>query len=163
MFEVSNDWSLAVSTSSNALLDEKERIITPIPAIEPDHVFFSPIVGVYVDSITAPQQWYRGGDLYQALLVPFGEGYAQGELSKIVLRRYTILCLDNFPTTNRGDTKYLLSYSPPTYFKDVILRVWEFKGSNPANLEGINTKLSGIIATQDTITGRLNEIIRDQS
>lgn len=85
-------------------------------------MFVSQILSVYVTSLSAPSWWYAAGDFYQAFIVPFGDsGAAQGELTKLVLNRYTIINFQKFPM----DSPYLVSYSPKYYFKDVTLQVWE--------------------------------------
>ncbi|MEH1802143.1 MAG: hypothetical protein V7L13_23875 [Nostoc sp.] len=129
MFEIASEWKLRVSQQRSASVDE-DRIQIPLLAIEPDIVFTSNIIGIYVTSPSAPSNWYAAGELFQAYLVGFGSaGYAQGELIKIILNRYHIHRFTTFPSIP-GESKYLLSFTPKPYLKDISLSVWEYVGEN---------------------------------
>lgn len=121
MFDVGTEWKLKV-IEQRAISDNQSFI----PAIEPDTVFTSSIIGIFAESPSAPSHWYAAGDFLQAYLVGFGSaGYAQGELIKVVLSRYQIYRFTKFPVND-----YLISFTPKHYLKDITLKVWEYVGSN---------------------------------
>jgi hypothetical protein len=124
MFEIASEWKLVISHQSSTSNEAS------IPAIEPDVIFTSNIIGIFATSSTARSNWYAAGDFLQAYLVGFGTaGYAQGELIKIVLNRYHIHRFTKFPSIP-GESKYLISFAPKPYLKDISLKVWEYVGEN---------------------------------
>jgi hypothetical protein len=125
-----DEWILKFSRTAKAATDRYDRIIKPIQPIEPDAVFTNKIVGVYVSSSSASKRWYFGGKLYQAFIVPFGTaGYAQGAEKKITLWRHHIFNFTELPFSTT-EYKYLLSFDPPNWFKDVNIFCWEYQGIN---------------------------------
>lgn len=97
-----------------------EKIIQPIAAFEPSHLFISPIIAVQVTSNTAKPNWYKAGYLHQAIPVPFSLGLALGEFSFIALYTPVIIKFLRFPVN------YQISFEVARYFKDCTFKVWEF-------------------------------------
>lgn len=130
MFNIAIEWKLRITHQKSAKIDQTGKIISSITAIEPDIIFTSNIIGIYAASPSSPSNWYQAGDFLQAYLVGFGSaGYAQGELVKIVLNRYHIHRFTKFPSIP-GNNKYLISFVPKPYLKDINLKVWEYVGEN---------------------------------
>ncbi|HYW20320.1 MAG TPA: hypothetical protein VE956_13620 [Nodularia sp. (in: cyanobacteria)] len=112
------------------MLDVNGKIKTKIGVIEPNTQFFSRTIGVLISSQSANPNWYAAGELFQAYLVSFGSaGYAEGESIRTTLNRYRIYKFNEFPFID-GQTRYLLSFSPKYYLKDIRLEVWEYMGIN---------------------------------
>lgn len=130
MFNLASEWKLKIIQQRSADVDQSGKITASIPAIEPDIIFTSNIIGIYATSPSSPSNWYQAGDFLQAYLVGFGiAGYAQGELVKIVLNRYHIHRFTKFPSIP-DENKYLISFVPKPYLKDINLKVWEYVGEN---------------------------------
>ncbi|MHC5821845.1 MAG: hypothetical protein ACYT04_39775 [Nostoc sp.] len=100
-----------------------EKIIQPIAAFEPSHLFTSPIIAVQVTSNAAKPNWYKAGYLHQAVPVPFSLGLALGEFSFIALYTPVIIKFLRF-TSN-----YQISFEAQKYFKDCNFKAWEFTDS----------------------------------
>jgi hypothetical protein len=134
MYKLSSDWSQSVDETRQATLNKDGEIVTPCGVIEPDHLFKSRTIGIYATSASSNPNWYRAGTLYQAHLVGFGQGYAQGEEVRIVLNRYRIYNFIQSPYLE-GESRYLISFVPArgrekAYLKDIRLQIWEYRGTN---------------------------------
>lgn len=118
-FSDASKWNLIMDSTKNATMSG-ERIIEPIAAFEPSHLFLSSIVAVQVFSATAKPNWYKAGYLNQAVPVPFSLGLALGEYRFISLYTPVIIKFLYFP----GD--YQVSFEVPKYFQDCTFKIWEF-------------------------------------
>jgi hypothetical protein len=161
MYELSSDWSQSVDETRQAVLKDGE-IVTPCGVIEPDHLFKSRTIGIYVSSVSADPNWYRAGTLYQAHLVGFGQGYAQGEEVRLVLNRYRIYNFTQSPFLER-ESRYLISFVPArgekAYLKDVRLRIWEYQGTNQSvSNEDLLTQIHSIGSQVRKVSSQNNAI-----
>lgn len=120
-FSDASKWNLIMDSTKNATISG-EKIIQPIAAFEPSHLFTSPIMAVQVSSNTAKPNWYKAGYLHQAVPVPFSLGLALGEFSFITLYTPVIIKFLRFPTN------YQVSFEVQKYFKDCNFKAWEFNG-----------------------------------
>jgi hypothetical protein len=158
VFNTAVDWTLRINDARYAYKisnpDGSEDFV-PIKPIESDWVFTSPVIGVYIDSDSAPQNWYAAGDLYQALLVPFGVGYAQGELYKPALRRYRVFKFSKF-----NSESYLLSFTPRYYIHDISLKVWEFSGDAGPSLNSLESTINVLRRDTNVNTKELKELTK---
>jgi hypothetical protein len=114
-----NKWNLVMDSTKNATISG-ERIIQPIAAFEPSHLFSSAVVAVQVFSATAKPSWYKAGYLYQAVPVPFSLGLALGEFRFVSLYTPVIIKFLHFPSN------YQVSFEVPKYFQDCTFKIWEF-------------------------------------
>ncbi|MEH1956824.1 hypothetical protein [Nostoc sp.] len=160
MYTISSEWIQRVNTSRNATVDSKGKITTPITAIEPDILFTHNTIAIYATSLKAPSNWYKAGNLYQAFFVPFGTaGHAQGESISVMLNRYTIHRFTVFPDT--GDTKYVISFAPQTYLKDIKLQVWEYTGINQgATLDSLETLAKANLQRSAGLQTSINKLLK---
>lgn len=135
MFDIASEWKLRIN-------QQRTTATAPIPAIEPDIIFTSNIIGIFATSPSSPSNWYAAGDFLQIYLVGFGSaGYAQGELVKIVLNRYHIHRFSKFPSI-LDENKYLISFVPKPYLKSINLKVWEYIGKNQgATMESLEANI----------------------
>ncbi|MEH2187179.1 MAG: hypothetical protein V7K64_13560 [Nostoc sp.] len=158
MYSNSIDWKLVVNQSRTAVV--KINKSQPISAIEPDIVFTHNTIAIYATSNTAKPNWYKAGNLYQAFPVPFGTaGAAQGESIGVVLNRYTIHRFTVFPDT--GDTKYVISFAPQTYLKDIKLQVWEYTGINQgATLDSLETLAKANLQRSAGLQTSINKLLK---
>jgi len=115
-------WNLVMDSTKNATISG-EKIIQPIGAFEPSHLFTSPIIAVQVTSNTAKPNWYKAGYLHQAIPVPFSLGLALGEFSFVALYTPVIIKFLRFPVN------YQVSFEVARYFKDCTFKIWEFTDS----------------------------------
>jgi hypothetical protein len=118
-FNSADKWNLIMDSTKTATISG-EKIIEPIAAFEPSHVFSSPVVAVQVFSATAKSNWYKAGYLYQAVPVPFSLGLALGESRFISLYTPAIINFLRFPSN------YQVSFEVPKYFQDCTFKIWEF-------------------------------------
>ncbi|MEH1933873.1 MAG: hypothetical protein V7L14_09105 [Nostoc sp.] len=95
-------------------------IVERIAAFEPSHLFSSAIAAVQVSSIFAKPNWYRAGDLHQAIAIPISLGLGLGESRFIPLYTPVIIKFLTFPTN------YQVSFQIAKYFKDCTFKIWEF-------------------------------------
>ncbi|MEH1799396.1 MAG: hypothetical protein V7L13_09535 [Nostoc sp.] len=158
MYSNSIDWKLVINQSRTAVV--KVNKSQPISAIEPDIVFTHNTIAIYATSITAKPNWYKAGNLYQAFTVPFGTaGAAQGESISVVLNRYTIHRFTVFP--DMGDTKYVISFAPQTYLKDIKLQVWEYTGINQgATLDSLETLAKANLQRSAGLQTSINKLLK---
>ncbi|WP_375501661.1 hypothetical protein [uncultured Nostoc sp.] len=132
MFKIASEWKLIVNEYR---ANEKAFI----PAIEPGINFTSNIIGIFATSPSSPSSWYSAGDFLQLYQVGFGtHGYAQGEFLKIILNRYQI---HKFNKISSIENKYLISFLPKFYLKNIDLKVWEYVGDEGATLETLETSI----------------------
>jgi hypothetical protein len=164
MFEVATEWIQRVNQSRRATVDTNGKITASIQAIEPDVVFTKNTIGIYVTSASSPPNWYSAGDLLQAYLVGFGTaGYAQGEYIKVVLNRYHIHRFTKFPSI-QGDSKYLISFVPKTYLKDVTIKVWEYAGENQGTtLEDLETQVKAVYQKVSSESSSIKALLKKLS
>lgn len=163
MFDLSTQWQLKISTSRQAGKDTSGNY-QPIKAIEPDVIFLKPIIGVHIVSPSAPSNWYSAGELLQVFLVGFGKGEAEGENHRIILNRYQIIRFTEFPFYS-GQTKYLLSFAPRYYLRDIQIRIWEYQGTeqgvSPEDLQAsLNNTKQQLLASQNSIKEIQNKILQ---
>jgi hypothetical protein len=118
-FSDASKWNLIMDSTKNATISG-EKIIQPIPAFEPSHLFLSSIVAVQVFSATAKPNWYKAGYLHQAVSVPFSLGLAIGDSRFISLFTPVIVKFLRFPNN------YQVSFEVPKYFQDCTFKIWEF-------------------------------------
>lgn len=140
MFEIASEWKLRVSQQKTIVANQ-----TFISAIEPDIIFTSNTIGIQITSPSAPNHWYAAGEFLQIYLVGFGTaGYAQGESIETVLNRHHIHRFTKFPVIP-GKDKYLVSFVPKPYLKDITLKVWEYAGTNQGiTLESLDASVKAI-------------------
>jgi hypothetical protein len=158
MYTIASEWKQVININRVASKDgDRYR---PIPAIEPDVVFTHNTIAFIVSSTTAKPNWYNGGDLFQAFLVPFGTaGAAQGEKVRVVFNRYIIHRFTTFPST--PDNQYVLSFSPPRYFRDVRLQVWQYIGENQgATLDSLETLAKAELQRSAGIQTSINKLLK---
>jgi hypothetical protein len=161
MYNLSTDWAERINISRQATFDDKNKIVVPIQPIESDAVFFNQTIGVYITSQSAKVTWKASGELYQALEVGFGTaGYALAESIRPTLNRYRMYRFDRFPFLP-GETRYLLSFTPEDYLRDVRLQVWEYIGTNQGSTneslqKSINAVHQRVINTQE-ILNKINK------
>ncbi|MBW4425318.1 MAG: hypothetical protein KME50_12930 [Nostoc desertorum CM1-VF14] len=153
MFDIASEWKQIINEYR---IDEKASI----PAIEPRINFTSSIIGIFATSSTSPTTWYSAGELLQLYPVGFGaSGYAQGDYLKIVLNRYQVHKFSKIPFNSN---KYLISFAPKFYLKDISLKVWEYVGKEPPTLESLETSIKAthqrVIAESVAIKTLLNKI-----
>ncbi|MEJ1929900.1 hypothetical protein WDZ92_06405 [Nostoc sp. NIES-2111] len=163
MFNLSTEWTLKINTTRQAIKNVSGNY-QPIPAIEPDIIFRKPIIGVYITSPSAPSNWYSAGELLQVFLVGFGKGEAEGENHRIILNRYQIIRFTEFPFYT-NETQYLLSFAPKYYLRDVLIKVWEYQGTeqgiSPEDLQlSLNTAKQQILSGQASIKELQNKILQ---
>lgn len=121
-FSEASQWNLIMDSTKNATISG-ERIIEPIAAFEPSHLFSSSIVAIQVSIATAKPNWYKAGYLYQAVPVPFSLGLAVGEFRFISLYTPVIIKFLYF------QSDYQVSFEVPKYFQDCTFKIWEFVNS----------------------------------
>ncbi|WP_138500965.1 hypothetical protein [Nostoc sp. PA-18-2419] len=157
MYDIASEWKQIINVSRKAILDNNGKAL-PMQPIEPDVVLTHNTIAFILTSESANPNWYKAGYLYQAFFVPFGTaGAAQGEQIKVVLNRYTIHRFTTFPSVN--ENKYLLSYSPERYYKDVRLQVWEYIGTNQgATLDSLETLVKTDLQRSASIQALLNKL-----
>jgi hypothetical protein len=133
MLSFASEWKQIINESRT---NEKAFI----PAIEPRINLTSSIIGIYATSASSPNSWHFAGELLQIYTVGFGvTGYAQADYLKIILNRYQIHKFNRIPFNNN---KYLISFVPKSYLKDISLKVWEYVGDQGATLESLQTNLN---------------------
>ncbi|WP_445628422.1 hypothetical protein [Nostoc sp. DSM 114167] len=159
MYDIASEWKQIVNVSRTAQIGDNGKP-RPIEPIEPDVVLTHNTIAIYLTSNTANPNWYKAGYLYQAFPVPFGTaGAAQGEQLRVILNRYIIHRFTTFPSV--GDTKYLLSYSPESYYRDVKLQVWEYIGtSQGATLDTLEKQNKATLSKVTAIQQALNRAIQ---
>jgi hypothetical protein len=163
MYEISSDWIRSVDETRQATTDKDGEIITPCGVIEPDHLFSSRTIGIYASSASSDPNWYRAGTLYQAHLVGFGQGYAQGEEVRLVLNRYRIYNFTQSPYLE-GESRYLISFVPirgreKAYLKDIRLQIWEYRGtSQGVSNEDLLTQIHSIGSQIRKVSSQNNSI-----
>jgi hypothetical protein len=163
MFDLSTEWILKINTSRQATKDTSGSY-QPIQAIEPDVLFTKPIIGVHITSPSAPSNWYSAGELLQVFLVGFGKGEAESENHRIVLNRYQIIRFTEFPFYS-GDTRYLLSFAPRSYLRDIQAKIWEYQGTiqgtTPEDLQAsLSSSTQQLLASQSSIKEIANRILQ---
>ena len=99
----------------------------PIPIFELDVLVDSPVLAVNVTSTTAKNTWRFGGTLAQRYQI--GSSGAASPLpyvdvATVALRVNRSRLVQFLPL----DDEYTLRYEPPTYFRDVRLRIWKYTG-----------------------------------
>ncbi|HYX16482.1 MAG TPA: hypothetical protein VE944_19365 [Nostoc sp.] len=157
MYSIASEWKQVINTSRTAIVKAGKTL--PIAAIEPDAVLTHNTIAVYITSTTANPKWYKAGNLYQAFFVPFGTaGAAQGEQLRIVLNRYIIYRFTTFPSLDGN--KYVLSYVPESYFKDVKLQVWEYIGtSQGATLDSLDKTAKVVLAKSTSLSAQVAKLL----
>lgn len=164
MYNLSTDWVQRINVSRQATLDDKNKIAVPIQPIETDAVFFNQTIGVYVTSQSAKPTWTASGELYQALEVGFGAaGYALAESLRPTLNRYRIYRFSRFPFIP-DESRFLLSFTPEEYLRDVRLQVWEYVGTNQGSSneslqKSINAAHQRVINVQELVN-KINKKIK---
>ncbi|MEH1765800.1 MAG: hypothetical protein V7K76_26035 [Nostoc sp.] len=129
MYSGGNDWVKTIDLTRKATLDANGKITEAIGSIEPDIQFTQNTIGIYVESVTADPNWFLAGTIFQGFPVPFGSaGFAEGEEFRVILRRYMIYRFTKYPDI--GETKYLLSFTPRWYIKDIHFQAWQYIGTN---------------------------------
>jgi hypothetical protein len=156
MFEIASEWKLRVNQQRTAIANAS------IPAIEPDTVFNSNTIGIYITSPSAPSNWYATGEFFQVYLVGFGTArYAQGESVKVTLNRHHIHRFTSLPFIP-DDNKYLISFAPKAYLKDVSLKVWEYVGNQGTTLESLEANVKAthqrVVSESTTIKALINKL-----
>ncbi|MBE9199083.1 MULTISPECIES: hypothetical protein [unclassified Nodularia (in: cyanobacteria)] len=163
MYNNSAEWFLKFDRAGNAKIDDKGNIEEPIQAIEPDVQFTKNTIGIYCSSTSARPNWYAAGELYQAFFVGFGDaGAAQGESIRCILNRHIIHRFTVFPGIST-ENKYVLSFTPKFWLKDITIQVWEYIGTNQGvtseDLDlGIKQVNSQVLKQAQQIKTVLNEI-----
>ncbi|QKQ76458.1 hypothetical protein [Nostoc sp. TCL240-02] len=154
MYDIASEWKQVINVSRKAVKNVNGKYL-PIAPIEPDTVLTHNTIALYLTSESANPNWYKAGYLYQAFFIPFGTaGAAQGEQIKVILNRYMIHRFTTFPDI---ENKYVLSYSPESYYKDVKLQVWEYVGTNQgATLDSLQTTQKATLAKVNSIQQSLN-------
>lgn len=169
-YTLSTDWVKRVDQSRQAILDDDGKFVKRVGVIEPDFQFTSRTIGIFANSQSVNPNWYRAGVCFQAFLVGFGEGFAQGEEIKLVLNRYRVYNFTQFPFLE-GETRYLLSFVPVNYLKDVRLQVWEYNGTNQSisnedlqtSIQAVGQKVSKAQSTINAAQELLKAIKKKQS
>jgi hypothetical protein len=158
MYTIASEWKQIINVSRKAVIKAGKAL--PIAAIEPDTVLTHNTIALIITSTTANPAWYKAGNLYQAFFVPFGSaGAAQGEQLRITFNRYIIHRFTIFPATD--ENKYVLSYVPESYFKDVRLQVWEYVGTNQgATLDGLEALVQANLQRSAGIQTSINKLLK---
>lgn len=157
MYSIASEWKQVINISRTAIVKAGKSL--PIAAIEPDIVLTHGTIAFIVTSQTAKPTWYKAGNLYQAFFVPFGTaGAAQGEQVRVTYNRYIIHRFTTFPSLEGN--KYVLSYVPESYFKDVRLQVWEYIGtSQGATLDSLEKTAKATLAKTTSISTQVAKLL----
>lgn len=160
MYSKAIDWVKRIDLFERAEVDNNQKIIKPISAIQPEFLFTHNTIGFYLDSATAKDYWYRAGSIHQLFLVPFGNtGYAEGEKFFLTLKRYQIYRFNQFP--NMGNTEYRISFVPEFYFQDIHLQVWEYGGVNQGStLDSLAVSLNKQLANLAKLQTLVNKLLK---
>ncbi|MEH2172199.1 hypothetical protein [Nostoc sp.] len=135
MFQLASEWKQIINEYR---FNEKASI----PAIEPKINFTSNIIGIFATSPSSPSNWYSAGDFLQIYQVGFGTaGYAQGEFLRVTLNRYQVHRFNKLPS---DENKYLISFIPKFYLKDIDLKVWEYIGNQGASLDSLEASIKAV-------------------
>ncbi|MEH2130130.1 MAG: hypothetical protein V7K86_05625 [Nostoc sp.] len=158
MYSGGNDWVRSIDVTRTATLDANGKITTTIGSIEPDVTFTQNTIGVLVESASANPNWFKAGTLFQGFPVPFGSaGFAEGEEFRVILRRYMIYRFTKYPDI--GQTKYLISFTPQWYIKDVRLQIWQYIGTNQgATLDSLAALSQQEIAQTAKLQASVNKV-----
>ncbi|MHC5614107.1 MAG: hypothetical protein ACYTXA_24710 [Nostoc sp.] len=160
MYSLSSDWVKSVDINRRATLDANEKITEAIGSIEPDVTFTHNTIGVYVSSATASPNWFKAGTLLQGFPIAFGSaGYAEGEEFRVILYRYMVYRFTKFPDI--GETKYLLSFTPQWYIKDVHLQIWQYTGTNQgATLDSLTALVNKEVGLTTKLQTSINKLLK---
>lgn len=164
MYNSGRDWVKSIDTVRNATLDANGKITQAIGSIEPDVVFTQNTIGIFVDSVSANLNWFKAGVLLQGFPVPFGTaGFAEGEEFRVILRRYMVHRFTIYPNIV-GETKYLISFTPQWYIKDVRLQIWQYIGTNQgATLDSLSALSQQEIAQTTKLQTSINKLLNKKS
>ena len=160
MYSSGNDWVKSVDVTRHATLDDKGKITLAIGSIEPDVTFTQNTIGVYVSSFTASPNWFKAGTMFQGFPIPFGSaGFAEGEEFRVILHRYMIYRFTKYPDI--GQIRYLLSFTPQWYIRDVHLQVWQYTGTNQgATLDSLTALVNKEVGLTTKLQTSINKLLK---
>ncbi len=168
-FDNSEDWRIVADASRTATIIN-ENSHTPIPPIDLGVSLFSDYIAVVATTGSGKPSWQFAGDIRQVYnFVPGGNSPVTSVLQSLPTRLF-INKLQIVETNRISTDRFRLRYTPPFWFKDVAIRVYEYTGDTLNFVEdalfGIGNVLgidpnqpSGLIEAQLTV---IEELITDK-
>lgn len=143
-------WHLRATLTKKAVKGSGDRFF--IPSFDTGKTYSSQFIAVGVKVNSSKDNWRYGGYLSQEFKFS-SSGYAHSNKAfnrcpELLINEVTIL---NLPLLSNDN--YRLRYSPPTYFSDVRLQIWEYTGIVINDDNGLNAEAYSLL---EEINNKLN-------
>ncbi len=126
-FDNSEDWRVAANISKTAA-NINENSHTPIPPTDLGVSLFSDYIAVIAGTTSGKPSWQFAGDIRQIYnFAPGGNNPVTGLIQSPPTRLF-INKLQIVETTRISPDRFGLKYTPPFWFKDCTVRVYEYTG-----------------------------------
>ncbi|WP_319422747.1 hypothetical protein [Pleurocapsa sp. FMAR1] len=168
-FDNSEDWQVVANINRTATI-VNENSHTPILPIDLGVSLFSDYIAVIAGTTRGKPSWQFAGDIRQVYnFAPGGNNPVTGVLQSLPTRLF-INRLQIVETNRISPDRFRLRYTPPFWFKDCSVRVYEYTGDtlnfvkdalfSIGNALGVDpNQPSGLIEAQLTI---IEELITDK-